>query len=412
MAWQDRIQEAAYTPPVSDTRFTFTYENVSKSVTKKTSAFNFPDANGTFIQDLGHTGHRYPFRVIFHGNDYDKEAKAFDKALLEKGTGKLEHPVYGTIDVVPFGEIKRRDDLKTAANQAIIEVTFWETIGLLFPTGQTDPADAVLNAVEGYNTAEAEQFEEILDTDTASELATFKSGYKLLLDTSRNVLKTIADVQDDVAAEFNAIYDSINAGIDTLVSDPLTLAFQTTQLLQTPALAAASIQARLDAYGNLVTALTGTVQEPGLDSENANSFQTNDLYASTSVTGIIVSVVNNQFETKTEALAAAEALLDISEQLTTWRDANYESLGQIDTGGAYQQYEQAVSLAAGFLVQISFSLKQERRITLDRNRTIIDLAAELYGEVDAQLDFLIQSNDLTGSEILELPAGKEIVYFI
>lgn len=411
MAWQDRIQEAAYTSP-SGTRFTFSYENVSKSVTKKTSAFNFPDAEGTFVQDLGHTGRRYPLRVIFHGADYDQEAEAFEVGLLEKGTGKLEHPIYGTKDVVPFGEIKQRDDLKTAANQAIIEVQFWETIGLLYPTGQIDPAEAVLTAVEEYNTAEAEQFEEILDTDTASELVTFKNGYQVLLDTSRNALKAIADVQDDVAQTFNAIYDSINTGIDTLVSDPLTLAFQTTQLLQAPALALANVQARLDAYGNLVDQLTGTVREPGLDSENANSFQTDDLYASTSVTGMIVSVVNNQFETKSEALAAADTLLAISEQLTTWRDANYNSLGQIDTGGAYQQYEQAVSLAAGFLVQISFSLKQERRVTLDRNRTIIDLAAELYGEVDAQLDFLIQSNDLTGSEILELPAGKEIVYFI
>jgi prophage DNA circulation protein len=411
MAWQDRIQEAAYTSP-SGERFIFSYENVSKSVTKKTSAFNFPDAEGTFVQDLGHTGRRYPFRVIFHGGDYDQEAEAFEAGLLERGTGRLEHPIYGTKDVVPFGEIKRRDDLKSAANQAIIEVTFWETIGLLYPTGQTDPAEAVLAAVEEYNDAEAEQFEEILDTDTASELATFKSGYQQLLDTAKNGLQAVANVQATVAAEFNAIYDSISAGIDTLVSDPLTLAFQTTQLLQAPALALANIQARLDAYGNLVDQLTGTIREPGLNSENANSFQTDDLYASTSVTGIIVSIVNNQFETKSDALAAADALLAISDQLTTWRDANYDSLGQIDTGGAYQQYQEAVSLAAGFLVQISFSLKQERRIVLDRSTVLHELEARLYGTVDENMNFLIQSNDLTGDEIRELPAGKEIVYFI
>jgi prophage DNA circulation protein len=390
----------------------FSYENVSKSVTKKTSAFNFPDAEGTFVQDLGHTGRRYPFRVIFHGSDYDQEAEAFEAGLLERGTGRLEHPVYGTKDVVPFGEIKRRDDLKTASNQAVREVAFWETIGLLYPTGQTDPAEAVLAAVEEYNEAEAAQFEEILDTDTASELATFKSGYQQLLDTAKSGLQAVANVQADVAAEFNAIYDSISAGIDTLVSDPLTLAFQTTQLLQAPALALANIQARLDAYGNLVDQLTGTIREPGLNSENANSFQTDDLYASTSVTGIIVSIVNNQFETKSDALAAADTLLAISEQLTAWRDANYDSLGQIDTGGAYQQYEEAVSLAAGFLVQISFSLKQERRIVLDHNTVLHELESRLYGTIDENMNFLIQSNDLTGDEILELPAGKEVVYFV
>ena len=49
---------------------------------------------------------------------------------------------------------------------------------------------------------------------------------------------------------------------------------------------------------------------------------------------------------------------------------------------------------------------------LGHNRTIIDLVAELYGSVDDQLDFLISSNDLTGDEILELPKGREIVYYI
>ena len=52
MAWQDRIVEAAYTSP-SGERLTFDYENVSKSVEKKTTAFEFPDADGTFVQDLG-----------------------------------------------------------------------------------------------------------------------------------------------------------------------------------------------------------------------------------------------------------------------------------------------------------------------------------------------------------------------
>jgi hypothetical protein len=70
-----------------------------------------------------------------------------------------------------------------------------------------------------------------------------------------------------------------------------------------------------------------------------------------------------------------------------------------------------VALTAGHLVETSFTLLQERRIVLDRERTIIDLAAELYGSVDDRLDLLINSNDLTGSEILELPRGRTIVYY-
>ena len=414
MTWQDRVLEAAYTAP-SGLRFTFTYENVSKSVGKKTSAFNFPDADGTFIQDLGHTGRRYPLRVFFHGDDYDLEANSFEDALLEKGAGRLEHPLYGAVDVVPFGDITRRDDLKTAANQAIIEVQFWETTGILFPTVQADPGQAVLAAVDEYNEASAAQFEELLDIDTASERASFKNRFQVVLGVTKSALQDIADTQADVKKAFDTVFDSINSSIDALVSEPLTLAFQTSILLQTPALALSSVQARLDAYSNLAAGLiTGddAVRTPGLGSSNSNDFHSDDLTAIGAVIGSVVSSVNNQFETKTAALGAAEAILDLAADVTEWRDDNFESLGEIDTGEGYQQFEEAVALAAGFLVQISFSLKQERRIVLDRARTIIDLAAELYGEVDTQLDFLINSNNLTGSEILELPKGREIVYFV
>ncbi len=414
MAWNDRLRDAAYTPP-SGARLVFAYENVSKAVTKKTTAFEFPDADGTFIQDLGHAGRRYPLRLFFWGADHDEEAAAFEAALLERGTGKLEHPLYGAIDVVPFGEIKTRDDLKTAANQSIIEVTFWETIGLVYPTSQQDPAGAVLSSVEEYNEAAAGEFEGITSLGSAVEQATFKSQYESLLGTAKAGLQVIADVQDDVRTQFNAIVDSVEQGIDVLVSQPLTLAFQTTQLIQSPARALANIEARLSAYGDLADSLIsgdGAVVSPGNDSSNSNDFHTKDLYASTYVTGSIVSVVNTQFITKTEALLAAEAVLVQLEAVTEWRDDNFQSLDEIDTGTAYQQLQEAVAITAGFLVEISFSLKQERRIVLDRPRTIIDLAAEVYGSVDDKLDFLIASNSLSGSEILELPRGREIVFYV
>lgn len=414
MAWNDRIREAAYTSPGGD-RITFAYENVRKTVDKKTTGFEFPDADGTYVQDLGHTGRRYPLRVFFWGDDYDQDADRFEAALLERGIGRLEHPIYGTVDVVPFGTITRRDDLKTAANQAVVEVTFWETIGLIYPAAQIDPASAVLTAVDEYNDAAAAEFEEVTSLDSAVEQASFKNSYESLLDSARSGLQAVADVQENVQKEFDAIYDSINEGVDVLIAQPLTLAFQTTQLLQSPARALTNIQARLDAYGDLANSIIsgdGAVVSPGNDSTNSNQFHTNDLYASTYVTGSVVSVVNNEFTTKTEALEAAELVLTQLEDVTNWRDENFQSLEEVDAGSSYQQLQEAVALTAGFLVEISFSLKQERRIVLDRNRTIIDLAAELYGSVDDQLDFLINSNSLTGSEILELPKGREIVYYV
>ena len=415
MGWQDRLKEAAYTTP-SGQRLTFLYENVSKGFDKKTSSFDFPDAPGTFVQDNGKTSRRLPLRVIFSGDDYDLEATAFEDGLAESGPGKLEHPIYGAIDVVPFGSINRKDNLKTAANQAIIEVTFWETIDLLFPSGQVEPAAEVLAAVAEYNEAAAAQFEEVIEVETAVERATLKSRYQQVLDRARSALQAIADAQDAVREQFNAIYDSITAAIDTLIGTPLTLASQTAIFLQAPGRALVSIRARLDAYTNLAnTLITGesAVRTPGNDSQAANDFKNDDLFASTIITGAIVSVVNNEFQTKTEALGATQEILALEAAVTAWRDANLESLSLIDTGSAYQQLQEAVAITAGFLVEISFSLKQERSLILDRDRTVIDLVAELHGTTDDDtLNFFINSNDLTGSEILELPKGKEVVYFV
>jgi len=414
MAWTDRIRQAAYNSP-SGVRLTFDYENVSKTVDKKTTSFEFPDANGSYVQDLGNTGRQYPLRVFFWGGDYDLRAEAFEAALLERGTGRLEHPIYGMIDVVPFGTITRRDDLKTGANQAVFETVFFETIGLIYPSSQTDPASSVLAAVQDYNESAAQEFEDATTLDNAVDAVTFKSDYQALLDSASDGLGSIANAQDNVRTQFNAVRDSINQGIDLLIQDPLTLAFQTVILLQSPARALTNITNRLDAYENLASEIiTGdnSVVTPSFDASSSNLFHVNDLYASTYVTGSVVSVVNTQFTTKLEALTAAEFILSQLDDLNNWRDANFKSLSEIDTGEAYQQLQGAVALTAGFLVEISFTLRQERRVVLDRNRTIINLVAEFYGSVDEQLDFFINSNNLTGSEILELPRGREVVYYI
>lgn len=400
MAWQDRLKEAAYVSP-GGTRLVFAYENVSRAIDKKTAAFDFPDANGTYVQDLGHSGRRYPLQVIFWGEDYDQRADAFEALLLEVGVGKLEHPLYGTIDVVPFGAITRRDDLKTAANQAIIDVTFFETIGVVYPTSQDDPGAAVLAAVEAFSDAGAQQLNDTLKIDKAVERAGFKA-----------VMASLLNLADAAFGSLDHDFTSIENAVKDFVSGPRDLAAQAIAVVKAPARAAATITDRLNAYKSLIADAIAKVLRPGYDNLPANEFHTRDLFASAYVTGAIVAVANTQFETKTDALTAAEDILGLFDDVAAWQDSNYASLGEVDTGTAYEALQEAVALTAGFLVFISFSLKQERRLVLDRNRTIVDLTAQLYNSVDDQLDFFIASNNLTGSEILELPAGREVVYYV
>ena len=217
----------------------------------------------------------------------------------------------------------------------------------------------------------------------------------------------------------------------------MTLAFQTLALIKAPARALTQIEARLNAYGDLAdsivnggstrigTGAAGTPQtvQPTNDSRAANELASRLVFAQGAVAGSVTStmltVQGNGYDTQPQAIAAAEQLLAQMESVTDWSDQNYRALDGtgidnrpvVDTGAGYQQLQEAVALAAGELINASFNLKRERRIVLDRARSMFDFVGEYYGDIDANLDFFINSNELTGSEILELPKGRTVLVY-
>lgn len=429
--WEDRVRRGAYNSP-GGTRILFDFEDVRRETEKRTTAFEFPGVNNAYVQDNGHGSRKYPLRCIFWGADHDRIATAFEAALLERGIGRLEHPLYGTFDVIPFGTITRRDDLKSAANQTIVEVTFWTTLRAIYPSNQQNPRSEILAAITGFDVAAAQQFSDKTNLATQLQKANVKATVKKFLRDVSAALQSVSDATTSVTREFRDAQSTINQGLDVFVGQPLLLAQQISNLIKAPARAVAGIQSRLEAYGNLADSIFGSdAGSPGTaltsgtalavrSDQISNDFHTSDLFASNAVGGSVVSVTQTEFETKPQAITAAEDVIDQFDNLVAWRDAGFASLEQVptigafqvDTGESYQALNRAVSLCAGFLVEISFSLVAERRIVIDRPRTIIDLSSELYGSVDNDtLDFLLNSNDLVGDEILELPRGTTIRYY-
>jgi prophage DNA circulation protein len=418
LSWIDRLAEAAYTSP-KGTRQTFQFEDVSKEVDKRTAAFSFPGVDGTYVQDNGQSERRYPLRCIFTGADCDQAAEAFEALLLERGQGSLEHPLYGKKNVVPFGTITRRDDLTNAANQAIIEVTFWSTIGAIYPSSGFSAKGALVQSLSKSSEKVAHSFSKAMKLNTEARRASSKLSVREGLRNIQAALQSVASASDAVNREFRRIQSDINFGIDVLIGQPLLLARQLMNLATLPARALAGIASRLEAYANLLDRMVASSRTspadvsviPALRVRRQNDFQLSSLLASAAVTGSVSSVNENTFTAKPEALAAAEAIIAQIETLTAWSDQRYDDQEQIDVGEGYQALQETTALAVGFLVEISFSLVPERAIVLDRPRNIVELAAEIYGSIDDRLDFLISTNKLTGSGIIELPRGRRIVYY-
>ena len=430
MTWRDRLKEAAYTSP-SGLRLTFDYVDVSRTTSKRAKVFEFSGVDGAYVQSNGTGARQYPLRMFFSGSDHDAEALIFEIALLESGVGRLEHPMYGSFDVVPAGDISRRDDLTTGANQTVIEATFFATLGAVYPQASGNAANELQALLASYLDAGAGQFAGAMDLGNEVFRSASSSTLRDMLLSISSALSSVSGGTLAVTRAFRSVESDINLGMDVLIGQPLQLAKQMIALTTLPGRAATNIADRLAAYraladdifastaGTPAASLVNQTALPLKTGTVANDFHSSDMVASSAVAGSVVAVLKNTFTTRPDAIAAAEEIQSQFAALVTWRDAGFEAMElipdmgnfQIDDGCSHAALSRAVALATGFLIEISFTLVPERTMILDRARTIVDLSAELYGDVDSRLDFLISSNDLTGSEILELPKGRAIVYY-
>lgn len=407
MSWIDRLKTATYTGPSGES-IDFKYGDVSTAFDKKTSTYSFIDADGTLIQDFGVKNRRYPITAIFSGRDYDREADRFEAILSEAGRGTLDHPFYGRFDVVPVGTISRDDRLASDAGYAAIAVEFWKDLGATYPLPQIAPWLEALQFCEAFINDAAAFFAGALGLDTEGDRVSFSNDVALAVSAVSASLSGVADTTSEVQRQFEAIERSINEGLDVLIGEPLTLGAQISLLIQAPARATNLINDRLSAYGNLTAALLSGDGADVSDQRLDNRAALIDLTVGAAITGQVIASVSGDFFARPQAIAAADFIATQFDQWVGWRDENIPD----DTGDAYQQVLEAVSSSVAFLVETSYSLRQERRIILNRTRTPVDLCGELYNALGTDLDLLIKSNDLSGSEIIEIPKGREIVYYI
>jgi len=428
--WESRIKEAAYTSPKTGTRIPFYWEELTRKIPLRRPLFEFQGIKDGYVQQNGFGPRMYPMRCFFTGKDCDLIATAFEGALLEDGIGTLEHPFYGTFKVVPVDEIVRRDDLSTAANETVVDVTFMTSVAAVYPSSRSAPKNEIEAALAGFDLAAALEFERKAQLPNALAKATLLGTIKKFL---KDVNRGFNEVSDSITAanqEFRDLQDTLTFGLDVLIGQPLALAQQISDTLKAPGRALTAVTDRLDGYENIAARLFGSkAANPALSLEGgivlasnlaliSNDFAAADLFAANTVGGSIVSVLNNQFSTKPQALSAAARVLTQIEAFAAWREEGFTALEagplgeyQVDPGEAFQQLQQAAALTAGYLIEISFTLVPELAVVIDRDRTVVDLCGQLYGTVDRKLDFLIQTNNLIGDEILELPRGKKIVYY-
>ena len=405
--WQSRLKEAAYTSP-NNNRQTFLYVDLKRTINKRTTDFQFNGINGKFIQDRGHDGGEFPLACYFSGEDHDQLATNFESILIESGRGVLEHPLYGTFDVVPVGSIQRTNAMVTGANESIVSVTFSTTLADAYPLPTFSTRNAIDRVLKNFDIASAAEFDSALPLKGAT-------GQSQLLSTVTDAVaiagQTIGKLSESTAEQRRAFEDQqrlINNSLDTLVGQPLNLAQQLVNLIKSPAIAATSFTSRIAGYAAFAERLFGKpLRYP-------NDLYVNNLLTLAAVNASVLAANTTTFSNRREAQEAARNMIALNEAVNSYNDNNFADaeFPNVDEGGAYQSNQNAVAGSSGQLVEQSFDLRVERIVTLERERSPVDVCAQYVKSLtDEALQTFLDNNLIGGDEMFLLPRGRRIVYY-
>lgn len=445
MAWQNEIKDAVYTSP-SGREFTFHYGALKSETDLKTSTFTFPETDGALVVPLGVGGRRFPLSCSFYGDDCLQKAAAFEEGLKERGYGELQHPIYGNHKVVPTGTIGRSDNLTEALNVSTVEVTFSETIiDETFPDSKIVTEDIINNSLDSaYANIAAEAAKDLIFENTADKITAqvkAKSLFQMISDGMTGIVKK----SQAAYAEFQQEKLNADKAVNNFVSDTAGAVTSCLNLLRIPSKLYINTYDKIEAYAGLISdivtnfkkdpigknamrnqtvlataalegALTALVSgtcismtgSGNIDSAPTSSKKT---VGATFVLQVIQSINDSQFKSREEAVTAAEQIASLYDAVTAYIDSKTEKDLYVSTGEGFSAMHDIVIKGLQYIVNTSFSMAMRKNILLDRDRQIMELLTELYGDWD-RIDEFIVDNNLTADEIALIPMGRRVAYYV
>lgn len=401
MTYEERLQRAVYRSP-SGVETAFAWDEIREQTPLQRFAHGYPGAAGVTVQDLGLGGRRFAWQIFITGPDYDQAARAFLDSAKERGAGRLTHPFYGALRVVPFGSLARRDEPARAGGQAIIDVEFLEESGAVIPgvdPGGRSRISALLGGVSEVLSAEVES---VLQLESVTAITDFKSDVEAKVSRISAAMRDVTAAQADLRSRFDATAQSIRENIDGLVNDPATLVQQ-------------------------LGVLTGGARSLGADAVASYRGLVSDVIAdipATPAAYIAADTVAQQAlsDQANAALTASwpsapaaqtEALLLMADLMAViaWRDEHALAQGVLRGDEGFVAVQRGVIQAAAYVMQSSFDLAQERVFVTDAPATPVDLCWRLTGSLDGLDDFIGQ-NDFGGSEVFSVPLGRRVVAYV
>lgn len=386
------------------------------SVEYNQTLFEFINKTGTLVRRQQPKGPVYELEIVFDGANCLDTSEAFKVSSNSKEGWTLLHPMYGSLFVYP---VSLRFDT-TMLNVVritgqLIESNEKEVTG----TGAYLP-DVLQDYVAKTDQRMVDAYAEEVPNMPVSDLQRLQQHIN---DTYATVSARIAGVQAD-ANEYLDRYNAANAVLNTALFSTGQIIGQALTLIRTPAAFQSLLQIRLEMlelqmriYRNDIASINLLYNTPTASLKRL--FENN---AGQVVTAVCIATITN---ITTEYVYRPNILAVISTVLRTYNtyiddlcDLQTENNGEPDSyvpdpdtiRGVYNSVMTSVNILYG----LAEDALQQRIYTVPYDTTLINLADLLYGNTadDAAIQRILDTNPLTYNQLLIVPKGLEILYYV
>jgi hypothetical protein len=409
--WKTRIRETfVMTSPGLDT-FAPKWAGDDRNKEKLLGMFNYARVKGTVVQDFGERSVVYPLTLYFDGPDHDQESERFWDACSQTGTWDVMHPTKG-FKGLQLVRVSEGIQPVTSGNVTQFVTEWIEPIDPVTLKTVAQMASEAGMRLNDFNDAAATEFNAKVKTGTLKDRTSIIGAANTVTQAMDKILGPISEGVTGINEAFDATLRGVQDVLRATILEPLALASQIQQLTQLPMLATQDVKARLNAYRDLCREIFG------MEARDTNTAAVREVSLNAVIGGMssiaTSSDATTSFKTKAQVIGAIES---IDEQYT-------EIIGALDAdatkfyGARYQSQVSTFTpgllltgLGVRYLLDAFYDLRIEKVFYLSVPSTPIRLAIENYGNAEQGLDTIIDTNELTGDELIWLPAGKRIVVY-
>lgn len=422
MSWESELKDEIKLTSPNFGIFTALWKGDSRNSEKKLGIFGPPKFQGEIVQDLDTKSTRYSINFFFEGFFNNSEAEDFFEAWSsEPGQWEVIHPVKGPLILQP---VSCTEIINPVESGNITEFnTEWIVPANITRLISPDElaASILTSAINAIG-------------DALLVLQQLKADLYSAVQSAINIMNKAAGFMDNILgaiastdALITELYESSRAALDNAlaaygIGNPETddMGTAMSNSMSAPVNVSDDFVQRFESYSEVSTEIL-TLAPTGVTKDDYNAIVSMEFTVTTALIAIAQIVATSTFETRADVVSAMENLTDTFETVTAALEEIQSAFSGLGLDLQYfsqsQNYTSLVNLftlAMRYLINQFYNLKSEKRFTLKKPRSPLEITVTEYGELgenDLFYDLFLTSNKLSGNDILILPAGREVVIY-